>query len=387
MTSSRRPVIAIAHDYLTQRGGAERVVLAMHRAFPDAKIYTTLYEPDSTFPEFRDAEIITSPLNRVGPLRRDHRLALPLLPFASSMLRVPADIVLASSTGWAHAFPTTGARLVYCHSPARYIYLRDEYLGGPWWKSPSGIALTIIRPALGAWDRRAARRAGPYLANSTVVRDRIRRVYGVDAPVLFPPFGVDTEGQLEPIEGLAEFVGDGGHHLLVSRLLPYKNIDVAVEAFRGLDERLLVIGSGPLAESLRATAPENVRFASNITDAQLRWAYATSVALVAPSFEDFGLTPIEAGTWGKPVFALRGGGYLDTVREGVTGRFFDVPSAKAIRDAVRAGIREFDPVRIRKHADAFGEQRFADELRARIGSMVCIPRSDLDAMRTGDRKN
>lgn len=142
-----RPRVAIAHDYLTQRGGAERVVLSMLEASPDATVHTTLYDPEGTFPEFRDVDIRVSPLNRVGPLRRHHRAALPFLPFASSALRIDADLVIASSSGWAHEFPTTGHTLVYCHAPARWLYQSERYLGG----DPGALA-----------DRaRAARTAGP----------------------------------------------------------------------------------------------------------------------------------------------------------------------------------------------------------------------------------
>ncbi|MDO5051775.1 MAG: glycosyltransferase [Pseudoclavibacter sp.] len=363
--------MAIAHDYLTQRGGAERVVLAMTRAFPDAKVYTTLYEPEGTFPEFRDVEIVTSPLNRIGPLRRDHRAALPLLPFAAATLRVPADVVLVSTTGWAHGFPTPGRRLVYCHSPARWIYLRDEYLGAPWWRSAKGWLLAALLPGQRAWDRYAARRAeasGRYLVNSTVVQERVRRVYGFRAERLAPPHGVSTEGGLEPIEGLEDFAD--GHFLLVSRLLPYKNVDVAMEAFRGSDERLLVVGHGPLAERLRAEAPGNVRLASHLSDAQMRWAYSRAKGLVAPSREDFGLTPLEAAAWGLPVAALRGGGYLDTVLEDVTGVFFDEVRPEAIREAVgRLTARDWPAGAIREHAAGFAEERFAERLRAEVTAL------------------
>lgn len=364
----RPPRIAIAHDYLTQRGGAERVVLAMMRAFPEAKIYTTLYDPEGTFPEFRDAEIITSPLNRIGPFRRDHRAALPVLPLATATLRIPADIVVVSTTGWAHGFPTNGRRLVYCHSPARWIYLPDEYLGGPWWRSLKGWALAALLPAQRAWDQFAAARAaasGRYLVNSTTVQERVRRVYGMQAERLAPPHGVSTDGELEPVEGLEEFAD--GHYLLVSRLLPYKNVDVAIDAFRGLDARLLVIGHGPLAEELRASAPPNVRLASHLSDAQMRWAYARARGLVAPSHEDFGLTPVEAAAWGLPVVALRGGGYLDTVREDETGVFFDRVDPELIRAAIeRIGARSWDHDAIRAHAESFGEERFIAALRAGV---------------------
>ncbi|WP_427383657.1 glycosyltransferase [Janibacter sp. G56] len=245
-TAGRRsaPRIAIAHDYLTQRGGAERVVLAMLRAFPDATIHTTLYDADGTFPEFRDADIRVSPLNRAGVLRRHHRAALPLLlPFAASGLNIDADLVIASSSGWAHGFPTTGRKLVYCHAPARWLYQSERYLGGDPRRSPVGLALLALKAPLRAWDQRAAATGDTYLANSHVVRERIGEAYGIDAQVLPPPFAVDTTGPMEPVPTVAAWA-EGGYHLVVSRLLPYKNVDRIIDAFRGLPERLLVIGAG-----------------------------------------------------------------------------------------------------------------------------------------------
>ena len=189
------PTVAIAHDYLTQRGGAERVVLTMLEAFPDATLYTTLYDPESTYPEFRDARIVTSALDRFGPLRRHHRAALPLLAAASSRLRVDADVTVVSSSGWAHGFDISGRRLVYCHNPARWLYQADDYLGGSSSRARTGrLALALGAPPLRRWDRRAAVRADRYLANSTTVRDRIKAAYGIDADVVPPPHGVDALG-------------------------------------------------------------------------------------------------------------------------------------------------------------------------------------------------
>jgi glycosyltransferase involved in cell wall biosynthesis len=362
--SAAGPVVAIAHDYLTQRGGAERVVLAMHRAFPEATIYTTLYHPEGTYPEFRDAKIVTSPLNKVALFRRDHRLALPLLPLASRMLRVRGDVILASSTGWAHGFDMRGKILVYCHSPARWLYLTRQYLGGPAWRSPVGWALTLLKPYLLRWDRRAARRADRYVVNSNVVQQRVKDVYGLDVEVIHPPHSVDTTGELSPIEGLETFVGEGGHFLIVSRLLPYKNVDKAIEAFRGLQQRLLVIGAGPQLEKLEASRPGNVQIASNVSDAQLRWAYKHCAAVLAPSYEDFGITPLEAGAWGKPTIALREGGYLDTIAEGSTGVFMGDTAPATIREAVAAFRPElWDPQAIIEHAGLFSEDRFRERLQ------------------------
>ncbi|WP_307613397.1 glycosyltransferase [Pseudarthrobacter sp. W1I19] len=363
--------MAITHDYLTQKGGAERVVLAMHRAFPDAKIYTTLYHPEGTYPEFANADIVTSPLNKFSFFRKNHRAALPLLAYTSTSLKIPADIVLASSSGWAHGFSTTGRTFVYCHSPARWLYLTDQYVGSSRRNFPAGVALRILGPALRRWDRRAASRADVYVANSTVVQERINDVYGMDVDILHPPHSVDIEGNREPIPGLEDFVGQGGHYLVVSRLLPYKNVDQAIEAFRDLDKRLLVIGAGPLLEELKAAASPNVRFASNITDAQMRWAYASATAVVAPSHEDFGITPLEGAAWGKPTIALRAGGYLDTILEGTTGTFFDEPLAACIRDAVLGfEAEQWDPAEIKDHVSVFSEDRFRMKLHAGIEALI-----------------
>lgn len=367
----REPVVAIAHDYLTQKGGAERVVLAMHRAFPEAKIYTTLYHPEGTYPEFGGAQIVTSSLNRIPYFRRNHRAALALLAPASTGLRIPADIVLSSSSGWAHGFTTEGSMFVYCHSPARWLYLTEQYLGKAKKRSPMGFAVKMLAPALRRWDRRAAARADLYVANSTVVQERIKAVYGMDVDIFHPPHSVDIQGDLKAISGLQEFVGEGGHYLVVSRLLPYKNVDQAIEAFRGSDERLLIIGAGPLADQLRAACPANVRIVSNLSDAEMRWAYSSAKAVIATSHEDFGITPLEGGAWGKPTIALRAGGYLDTIVEGTTGVFIEEPTSDCIIDAVRDfRAEDWDPQEIRDHVEKFSELRFRKRLRSDVLEMA-----------------
>lgn len=361
--------IAIAHDYLTQRGGAERVVVSLMRAFPEATVYTTLYDPDATYPEFRDRTIVTSWLNRVPLARRDHRLALPLLRSAADSLRIDADVVIASSSAWAHGFPTTGRRLVYCHSPARYLYLSEEYLGGSLWASPRGLALLALRKGLIAWDQAKARGVDKYLANSTVIAQRIKDCYGIDADVVPAPAGIDAAGTQTELASLSDW--SSGYFLIVSRLLAYKNVAVAIEAFRGLEERLVVVGSGPLREKLVAQAPSNVRLVEGLSDAELRWTYAHALGLVAPSFEDYGLTPIEAATFGKPAIALRAGGYLDTVAEGTSGVFFDAPEAGAIREAVAgASRREWDAEAIKQHALKFSEQGFHERIRREVAALL-----------------
>lgn len=359
MTSNMEPKIAIAHDYITQRGGAERVVLALARAFPDAPIYTTLYNPETTYPEFAGHRIITSPLNRVSILRNRHRLALPFLAWASNRMKVDADVVIASSSGWAHGFPSEGAKLVYCHSPARWLYLMDNYLGGDAHKSLSGIMLLGLKPFLLRWDKKAAKTSDLYVANAHVIKDRIRAAYGFDVEVIPPPFGLATSGENVPLVGVEDWAAEG-FYLLVSRLLPYKNVGEAIDAFRSKSDRLIIIGAGPLAETLRQNLPSNVAIFSNIEDAQLRWAYSNCVGVVAPSYEDFGLTPLEGASFGKPVAAFRAGGYLDTVVEGVNGVFFEQPTPEQIAAGVdKLKETKWDVDAIRSHADNFSEEKFA----------------------------
>jgi glycosyltransferase involved in cell wall biosynthesis len=362
--------VGLAHDYLTQRGGAERVVLAMSRAFPGAPVHTTLYDRTGTYPEFTDIDVRTSLIDRVGPLRRSHRVALPLLPLAASSLRPGEDVVIASTSGWAHGFSATGRIIAYCHAPARWLYQSENYLGGPLWRTPPGAALGVLKPALTRWDRSAARRPERYLCNSRVVRDRIREAYEIDAEVVPAPHGMDPYGSQDPVASL-EGWADDGYLLVVSRLMPYKNVDVVVEAVRGTDQRLVIVGAGPGRDTLMATMPANVQLVSGLNDAQMRWVYAHSSMLVAPSLEDYGLTPLEAAAFGRPSVTLRAGGYLDTVIEGVTGLHVDSPDAALFRAGLMsARSHSWDVEAIRSHAEQFSEAGFAARLHAEVNDLL-----------------
>ncbi|WP_049144931.1 glycosyltransferase [Micrococcus luteus] len=366
--------IAIAHDYLTQKGGAERVVLALHRMWPDAPIYTTFYDPEGTFPEFKDAHIVTSPLNRVGVLRKDPRRALPLLPLASSLMHVKEPIAVVSTSGWAHGFRYDGATLVYCHTPARWVYLLDDYLGEGGRDSIKGRIARVLRPGLRRWDRAAVRRRSRYVANSTVVKKRIEDVYGLEGvDLVFPPHSVSTDGPQEPIPG-AERLAEDGFLLSVARLMPYKHVDVAIEAAARAGRPLVVIGKGPEEARLRAMAGEDVVFGQDLTDAQLRWAYAHATALIAASHEDFGITPLEASAWGVPTVALRAGGYLDTIVEDVNGVFVDEPTVDAVAEGVgRLLAHDWDRGAMQAHAERYSEVEFGRRIRALIAELPAGP--------------
>jgi glycosyltransferase involved in cell wall biosynthesis len=359
--------LALVHDYLTQRGGAERVVATLARAFPGVPVYTSLFDAHATFPEFSTMDVRTLPLDRVGLLRAHHRLALPLLAPAFSRLTVDAEVTICSSSGWAHGANVTGRKIVYCHTPARWLYQSGRYLDGT--SALSATALSVLAPWLRRWDRKAAATAHRYLANSTAVRIRVEELYGIEAEVVPPPVDVDADGELEPVDGIRP-----GFVLCVSRLLPYKNVGAVTAAFRHLgDHRLVVVGSGPLAEQVRATAPPNVTVLGTVSDAGLRWLYRSSIGLVTASYEDFGLTPVEAALFGKPTAALRWGGFLDTIVDGTTGVFFDEPEPELIAQAVtRLTGSSWSAEALRAHAERFSSARFvrritevvADERRA-----------------------
>lgn len=357
--------VAIAHDYITQRGGAEKVVLALHRAFPDAPVYTTLYEPELTYPEFDDIHVIPSRLNRIRFFRRSHRYALPFLAGAANSIRVSSHHTIVSSSGWAHGFRTTGSKIVYCYSPARWLYQREAYLGSSR-MTMQRISLTVLSPFLKHWDRKRASTATKYFAISTVVQQRIRAAYGIEAEVLPAPHSIDTSLEQEPVD-LGPINSPSQFYLCISRLLPYKNVDAVIEAFNGLGYPLVIVGAGPEEKRLAALAHANVLMLKDLSDAQMRWLYQRAEAVVSASYEDFGLTPIEAAAYGRHSIVLRWGGFLDTIREGVTGIYFDEPDAQMIAESVEKSRKTtWDEQLIRAHVEKFSEEHFARRLSEEI---------------------
>lgn len=366
------PRVAIAHDYLTQLGGAEKVVLNMSKAFPGAPIYTMLYDPDTTFPEFQDLDVRVPAINRIRQLRKHHRAALPILPMIARSVFVDADIVLTSSSGWAHGFRTNGRKLVYCHTPARWLYQSERYLGDNG-NAVARMGLRATSSYLKAWDRRSALDSDCYLANSTQIRRRIADAYGIDADIVFPPVSMSMADDVEPIAEVVDWLGgapqdqDGSFYLAVSRLLPYKNVDAIVRSFAGAQRRLVVVGRGPEAERLRAMKTDNVVMLSDLSDGGLAWLYKHCKAIIAASYEDYGLTPLEAGVWGRPAIALRFGGFLDTILEDVSGMYFEEPSSAAIYDALdRFESMKFDPDKVKNHVQQFSQETFSERLQSAV---------------------
>lgn len=341
----------VAHDYLTQRGGAERVALELARQFDAREVITSVYSAAQTFDGFGGFDVRQSPSRALHRLDGDMRRALPLLPRTWSHLApVDADVVVCSSSGWSHGIRTAPGtvKVVYCHNPARWLYQREDYLQGH--SSGIRLALGALAPSLRHWDRRAAATADVYVANSTSVAARIRRVYGIEAQVVHPPVSIDVDGPREQVAGV-----EPGAFLAVSRARGYKGIERLIEAFERMPQhRLVVVGMAPSAET-----PANVAAVGQVTDAQLRWLYAHSRALVSVSREDFGLTPVEAGAFGTPALLLRAGGFLDSTVEGVSGAFIDDESADAIVRAVEGFSQEWDAAAVRANAARFAPEVFS----------------------------
>lgn len=357
-----RPRVAIVHDYLTQRGGAERVVLAIARAFPEASIYTSLYEPATTFAELAERRVVTSPINRLGFLRRRHRLGLPLYPFTFANLTVDADVVIASSSAFAHGVRSTGKLVLYCHNPARFLYQADDYHRGR--GGLVKLATTVAGWPLRGVVRRAARRADVVLCNASVVHERIARHWGIDALLLPPPPAITAAGPSRPVAGVAP-----GGVLLVTRLMAHKRVDLALEGARRAGLAAVVVGTGPLEAQLAQAFPE-ATFLGAVDDEQLRWLYANAQLHLTASHEDFGLTPLEAAAFGTPTVAPLEGGFLDTVVEGVTGTFFTPGDVVALAEALReAAATSFDAAAVVAHAEAFSEARFASALRGLVDEL------------------
>ncbi|MEW2019667.1 glycosyltransferase, partial [Rhodococcus sp. NPDC076796] len=226
--------------------------------------------------------------------------------------------------------------------------------------------LALVSPALKRWDKRAASTASRYFAISSVVEPRIRDAYGIDATILPAPQSLDSSLPVAAVEQLADWE-DAGYYLCISRLLPYKNVDKVMRAFHDTDRKLVVVGSGPQESELNTLSQNNIRMVKDLSDAQIRWLYKNCRGLVAASYEDFGLTPLEAASYGKPSAVLRWGGFLDTVAEGQTGVYFNEPEPASIERAVASlADRHWSKSDMDNHLDQFSERRFAAALNKAV---------------------
>ncbi len=351
---SRR--FAVVQDYLCAYAGGERVALAIAEML-SAPIYTSLFDSKRTF-DTKGTEVHAAWLSRFEFFRADHRRALPFLALVFERMTVEADVVLCTTAGWSHGVRARGKKVAYWESPAKWLYRPDDYRAAG--TLVGRAALLLLRKPLLWWDVRAVRTVDLHLANSHFTADLLHGIYGIKAHVIPCPHTLNAYGPQSPVPGLPQ----NSYLLCVCRLLPYKNVEALVGAMRDLPgETLYIIGTGPERTRLQDVAPPNVAFLGSVSEATLRWLYAHCYALITASREDFGLTPLEAATFGRPSIALRWGGFLDTVIEGRTGVFFDTATTGSIASAIsRARAIDWDEAAIRQHADEFSVGRFAERL-------------------------
>lgn len=349
--------VALVHDYLVNKGGAERVVLSLHRAFPDAPIFTSIFHPSSTYEEFARADVRTSFLQRLSSSSEDFRRLLPLFPRAfRSMSFAGFDAVVVSSSAFAHHVRPKVPVITYLYAPPRFLWDEryDKTLAPAWARPALEPALAMLRRT----DRRIIRNAGTILTCGTQTAAAIERVYGRGSTVLHPPVECDRFANDEP-------PGEG--YVLVGRLLPHRNHEMAVEAFTRAQLPLTIVGDGPNLSTLRALAGPTITFAGAVDDREVERAYARSRGVVVPGVEDFGLVALEANASGRPVISLAEGGALETVRDGVTGVLFERMDAASLLEAVtRAEAIAWDPAALVAHARAFDETIFHAGVRAAV---------------------
>jgi glycosyltransferase involved in cell wall biosynthesis len=364
--------VALVHDWLTGMRGGEKCLEVFCEIFPAADLYTLVYDPDEISDPIKRTNINVSWIGRLPKATRHFRYFLPLFPSAiESFALADYDLVLSSSHCVAKGiFPHRALHIAYVHAPMRYIWdQHDAYFGAeaPW---PSRAAMAVARSYLQRWDLRSAGRVDYYLANSRNVAAKIKKLYGREASVIHPPVAVERfrlSARLEP------------YYLIVSALVPYKKVDIAIEAFNRLKLPLKIAGEGPLRKRLESLARPNIEFLGRVTDEALTALYASCQALVFPGEEDFGIVPLEAQASGRPVIAYGKGGALETVlslgRTNLppTGIFFDEPSAESLIAAVRTFEQHrhrFEPGTIRDRSCRFSRDRFKVQIREYIAARV-----------------
>ncbi len=352
--------IALVHDYLNQYGGAERVLEALHDIVPDAPVYTSIYDAAAMPAQYRDWDIRTTWMQALPLWRRFFRHYFLLYPKAFESIPLQQyQLIISSSSAYAKGvIPAPGAvHICYCHTPMRFAWQTDQYIAREQIRGPIKVIMQFLLRYLREWDVRSAPRVTHYIANSRVVAERIRTHYQREATIIPPP--VD----LAPFQNIPA----GDYLLTGGRLVPYKRIDLAIQACSALGVPLVVFGDGRDKAELMAMAGPTVRFVGRVSEAERLELFAGARGFLFPGEEDFGITPLEAMAAGRPVLAYRAGGALDTVIPDQTGVFFDTQTV----DAVQAGItqlmgRTWDAQRIRHHAEQFSRERFIERMQAVI---------------------
>jgi glycosyltransferase involved in cell wall biosynthesis len=364
--------VALIHDWLTGTRGGEKVLEALCAQYPEADIFTLFHKRGSVSPSIESHRIQTSFIQRLPFVQHRYRHALPIFPFAIEQFNLDSyDLIISSSHCVAKAVvpPGQARHLCYCHSPMRYawdqfpLYFGPERVGdlaSRWFYRP-------IMARLARWDASTTHRVHRFVANSHYVAGRIHRYYNRQATVVYPP--VDTKFY-HPAA-----VIPGQHFLIVSALVPYKRIDVALSACEHIGARLRIVGDGPDRSRLERLAGSSVEFVGRVSDEAVRDEYRHALAVLLPGEEDFGIAPVEAQACGRPVVALGRGGALETVINGETGVLTEPDGL--VDGLKRVSIERFDSDRIRKHAMRFSRDRYDQEMSKVIEETTTAPRTTI----------
>jgi glycosyltransferase involved in cell wall biosynthesis len=352
--------LGLVHDWLNQVGGAEDVLTELVKMYAGSPIFTSIYWREKMPAAWRDWPIRTLWMDRLPGIHQHHQRYLPLYPVAFSGLDLSDyELVISNKSGFCHGIkkgPHT-THICYCLAPTRYLWQLDAYMER---EQFGGLVRSLVKPLirpLQHWDYRAAQQVDHFIAISTEIQERIKRYYNRESVVIYPP--VDAAERFVPSSTTEDY------YLVVSRLIPYKRIDLAVKACTILDLPLIVAGTGRDREKLEAIAGPTVKFVGYVPDKDLPDLMARCKAFIFPGLEDFGIAPVQAQAAGRPVMAFRGGGALDTVIPGKTGEFFDAPTVESLVKA----LLEFDapcysPAAIRAHALKFDSAVFREQLSA-----------------------
>ncbi|MBI2442583.1 MAG: glycosyltransferase [Candidatus Levybacteria bacterium] len=353
--------VALVYDRVNKWGGAERILLALHELFPDAPLYTSVYNPlHASWAKVFTVK--TSFLQSLHVARGSHEyfaLAMPLAFESFDFSNYDVVISITSEAAKGILTPPRVKHISYCLTPTRYLWSgHDEYFRNP-------IVRFLAKPAvsyLRHWDTIAANRPDFFIAISQEVKGRIKKYYQKEASVIYPPLAL-PEGDTKRKKGK--------YFLVVSRMVPYKRIDLAIKACNQLEIPLKIVGTGGQLSYLRKIAGPTVEFLGNLTDLELVEYYKGCQGLIFPGKEDFGLTILEAQKYGKPVIAFKAGGALETVRQGKTGLFFYPQTMKALMYTMQRFMKKkFDPKLCKKQAAQFSKERFKDEFLTAIGYIM-----------------
>ncbi|MBV7335357.1 glycosyltransferase [Chloroflexi bacterium TSY] len=408
--------IALVHDWLNQSGGAENVLEEMVKLFPGAPIYTSMYAPDHMPSTYRSWPIETSFMQHLPAIATNHQPYMPLYPLAFSRTDLSQyDLVLSNKSGFCHGvrvqnsgrngnkngaaknghahngFVQNGVHhqcirraihVCYCLTPTRFLWLYEQYRER---EQIGGLTNTILQPMLALlrrWDWAAAQRVDFFIAISSEIQRRIQQIYGRESIIIHPPvdthiFTPDVHDVTRGNQGICndrmitvsgQKLSWGSYYLIVSRLIPYKRIDLAVEAFRHLpNERLVIVGEGRDRGVLHERASSNVLFVGRQSREQILELLRGCKAFIFPGLEDFGIAPVEALSVGRPVIAYRGGGALDTIVPGVTGEFFDTQTADSLYETLTKFDASFYSLEsCRAQAERFGNHNFRQKLQSYI---------------------